>query len=367
MRVPIICATVVLTAALVSPVAVAQAATPVHCGAVLTASTQLTHDLTCSSGVGLTLKGAITLDLGGHRLVGPGKAAASFDASRGIALTETGTPRIQHGTIQGWGTGTGLSDDNSGLHATGATLTSVTYVDDGSGLSGSDSTFAVTNGRFQRNTDNGITGLTTKVTVTKSVFLDNGRGISLSDGGSVALSWSLVARNGVGVSCDEVACTITLSALLTNTTAISTFSTTAKITDNYIDYNQVGVDASFDAPTGYANELARNYIRHNTSGVVLSEYGSAYVHDNNFANNVIGFSVPASASPPTALLVSDTFTHNRDGVLVKSAGTSLKGNRAVSNTRYGIYAVKAKDLGGNISYGNGYSPQCSGVRCASHG
>ncbi len=366
MRVPIICVAVAVVTVVGAP-AVAQAATPVHCGSVLTASTQLTHDLTCSSGVGLTLKGAITLDLGGHRLIGPGKAAASFDASRGIALTETGTPRIQHGTIQGWGTGTGLSDDNSGLHATGATLTSVTYVDNGTGLSGSDSTFAVTNGRFQRNTDNGITGLTTRVTVAKSVFLDNGRAISLSDGGSVALSRSLVARNGVGVSCDEVGCTITLSALLTNTTAISTFSTTATITGNYIDHNQVGVDASFDSTTGYANEVAHNHIRYNTAGVVLSEYGSAYVHDNYFAGNGIGFSVPASASPPTALLVHDVFTHNHDGVLVKSAGTSLKGNRAVSNTRYGIYAVKAKDLGGNISYGNGHSPQCSGVSCASHG
>jgi hypothetical protein len=367
MRVPIFCVAVAVVTAFVSPAPFAQAATPVRCGAVLTASAQLTHDLTCASGVGLTLKGAITLDLGGHHLTGPGKASAAFDGSRGVALTETGTPRIQHGTIQGWGTGTGPSDDNSGLHATGATLTGVTYVDNGSGLSGSDSTFTVSNGRFQRNTDNGITGLTTKATVAKSVFLDNGRAISLSDGGSLALSRSLVARNGVGVSCDEVSCTITLSALLTNTTAISTFSTTAKITANYIDHNQVGVDASFDQTTGYANELAHNYFRGNTSGVVLSEFGSAYVHDNYFAGNGVGFSVPASASPPTALLVHDVFTHNHDGVLVRSAGISLKANRAVFNTRYGIYAVKAKDLGGNIAYGNGHGPQCTGVSCTSHG
>jgi hypothetical protein len=367
MRVPILCVAVTLVTVSVSPAVVAQAATPVHCGAVLTASTQLTHDLTCSSGVGLTLKGAITLDLHGYHLVGPGRASASFDASRGLALTETGTPRIQNGTVQGWGTGTGPSDDNSGFGATGATLAGVTYVDNGSGLAGSDSTFVVSNGRFQRNADNGITGLTTRVTVAKSVFLDNGRAISLSDGGSVALTRSLVGRNGVGVSCDEVACTITLSALLANTTAISTFSTTAKITGNYIDHNQVGVDASFDSTTGYANELAHNYIRYNKSGVVLSEYGSASVHDNYFAGNGIGFSVPASASPPTALLVHDVFTHNHDGVLVKSAGTSLKGNRAVGNTRYGIYAVQAKDLGGNIAYGNGHQPQCSGVSCKTHG
>jgi parallel beta-helix repeat protein len=367
MRVPIFCVAVALAAVFVSPAVLAQAATPVHCGQVLTASTQLTHDLTCGSGVGLTLKGAITLNLAGHRLVGPGKSSAAFDASRGVALTETGTARIENGTIQGWGTGTGPSDDNSGLGATGATLIAMTYVDDGTGLAGSDSTFAVSKSRFQRNTDNGITGLTTRVTVAGSVFLDNGRAISLSDGGSVALSRSLVARNGVGVSCDEVGCTIALSALLNNTTAISTYSTTAKITDNYIDDNQVGVDASFDSTAGYANELARNYIRGNTSGVVLSEYGSAYLHDNHLSGNGIGFSVPASASPPTALLVGNGFTDNHDGVLVKSAGTSLKGNRALDNTRYGIYAVKAKDLGGNIAYGNGHQPQCSGVSCAAHG
>jgi parallel beta helix pectate lyase-like protein len=367
MRVPMICVAVAVAAVFGFPAVVAQAAVPVHCGAVLTVSTHLTQDLTCRSGVGLTLRGNITLDLGGHRLTGPGKSAGSFDTSRGIALSESGTPRIQHGTIRGWGVGTGPSDDNSGFGQTRAAVTGVTYSDNGSGLSGSTSTFTVSRSRFVHNTDNGITGLTTVATVTWSVFLDNGRAISLSDGGSLTLSRSLVARNAVGVSCDEVGCTITLSALLTNTTAISTFSTQAKITANYIDGNKVGFDASFDPNPGYANELSHNSIRHNGTGVVLSAYGSGFLHDNYFADNGVGFSVAASDSPPTALLVANRFTRNHDGVLVKAAGMSLKSNRAVDNTRYGIYAVQAKDLGGNIAYGNGFRGQCSGVVCATHG
>jgi parallel beta-helix repeat protein len=45
------------------------------------------------------------------------------------------------------------------------------------------------------------------------------------------------------------------------------------------------------------------------------------------------------------------------------AGTSLSGNSARKNTRWGIHAPGAVDLGGNTASGNGNQPQCVGVAC----
>jgi copper-binding protein NosD len=359
-----VCIAVVVAVAGLLPMSAAQAVAPVRCGAVLTASTSLARNLTCASGVGLTLKGNITLDLRGHRLIGPGKSAPAFAASLGIALSESGTPRVQNGTIQGWGIGTGPSDDNGGLSA--AVISHVTYADDGSGLSGVGSTFTVADSRFLRNADKGITGLSTFATVRRSLFMYNGRAINLSDGGAVTLSWSIVAHNEIGVSCQEVGCTLTYNSLRYNTTAVAAFFARGKISRNDIRGNHIGFTTTFDPDPGYAHELSENLIRDNASGVLVSDLGTAYVHDNMFVGNGVGFGVPATGPAPTALLARNLFVRNHDGVLARAAGTSLKGNRAVANLRWGIYAVGAKDLGGNVAYRNGQRQQCAGVVCANH-
>jgi hypothetical protein len=359
-----LCVAILTVGAVLAPAAVARAAEPVHCGAVLTASVRLTQNLSCKSGVGLTLNGDITLDLRGHRLIGPGKASSEFATSLGVALGESGTPRIQNGLIQGWGTGAGPSDDNSGHSA--AAVERISFADDGTGLFGNDSTFDLSHTRFARNTDNGISGLATFVTVRYSVFHDNGRAISLSDGGSIALSRSVVEHNDIGVSCQEVGCVISLSALRGNSTAISAFFARGKFWANDVDGNDVGFDISNDLDPGYAHELSHNLVRNDGTGVLLSDAGTAYLHDNLFTTNAIGFSVPVTGSPPTALLVHNVFIRNRNGALILSAGTSLGRNRAVANRGWGIYAVKATDLGGNVSRGNGLHPQCVGIACQAH-
>jgi hypothetical protein len=175
-----------------------------------------------------------------------------------------------------------------------------------------------------------------------------------------------VAHNEIGVSCQEVGCTLTYNALRYNTTAVAAFFARGKISRNDIRANQVGFRTRFDPNPGYAHELSLNLIRDNGSGVVVADFGTAYVHDNLFTGNKAGFQVPATDSAPTALLVRNLFVGNYDGVLVRVAGTSLKGNRAVANTRWGFYAVGGKDLGGNIAYRNGQRQQCAGVVCARH-
>lgn len=59
----------------------------------------------------------------------------------------------------------------------------------------------------------------------------------------------------------------------------------------------------------------------------------------------------------------DVLPRNGDAILSETAGT-LRGNVAIGNTDYGIYAPRATDLGGNIAFRNDVEPQCTGVVCA---
>ena len=62
----------------------AQAAEPpVACGSTLTVDTKLTKDLYCSAGDGLTLGPNVHLNLGGHRLVGPGSSGTGIASTSG--------------------------------------------------------------------------------------------------------------------------------------------------------------------------------------------------------------------------------------------------------------------------------------------
>jgi hypothetical protein len=60
----------------------------------------LTRDLRCAAGEGITLVGDVTLDLGGHRILGPGR---SGDGSVGRGVTVSAGPAtVLNGTVQGW-------------------------------------------------------------------------------------------------------------------------------------------------------------------------------------------------------------------------------------------------------------------------
>ncbi|PZS12554.1 MAG: hypothetical protein DLM57_18715 [Pseudonocardiales bacterium] len=358
----------VVAVALVAPATAAHAATgpPVHCGAVITANVSLTQDLHCSSGVGLTLNGNVTLDLNGHWLIGPGKAKAAFATSIGVALVESRTPRVRNGTITGWGTGTGPSPDNGGFDPTNATFGGMTYLDNGSGLSGFNSTFDVANTQFVHNATDAIGGLSMFVTVRSSTFLRNGRGISVSGGGAITLNGSTLEHNGVAVSCSEVGCTISQSRLRYNSTAIAAFFAGGKITSNDVSGNGIGFRTDYNPDSRYAHELSSNVFTGNTSAVVVNALGSANLHDNIFTGNGVGFTVPSGDFTTTTLLERNVFTRNGDGVHILAAGTSLKNNAAIKNNRFGIYAIGAVDLGGNVAFGNGHNPQCVGVTCSSH-
>src|SRR4051812_23500982 len=94
--VPALVTTTLVTTALVAAavlVATPATAAPLTCGSTVTASTSLTSDLACPSGVAaLTLSAGVTLDLRGHTVSGSGSGV-------GIMVPRAGDVVIRNGTL----------------------------------------------------------------------------------------------------------------------------------------------------------------------------------------------------------------------------------------------------------------------------
>ena len=99
-----------LPAALLVSVALggtAAAAAPVAtCGSTVTTDVTLTADLYCPSGDGIILGSNVTLDLGGHSLVGDGSGVGVL-----TNLLSQGGNTIRNGTIENWETGILLREE----------------------------------------------------------------------------------------------------------------------------------------------------------------------------------------------------------------------------------------------------------------
>ena len=106
------CASGLLPAALLVSVALGgttgAAAPGVTCGSTVTTDVTLTTDLHCPSGDGIILASNVTLDLGGHSLVGAGSGVGVQTS----LLSQGNT--IRNGTIENWGTGILLQEQNPG-------------------------------------------------------------------------------------------------------------------------------------------------------------------------------------------------------------------------------------------------------------
>ena len=57
------------------------------------------------------------------------------------------------------------------------------------------------------------------------------------------------------------------------------------------------------------------------------------------------------------------FVRNGDAVISGLRG-DVGDNVAINNVRRGILAPHATDRGGNVAFGNGTEPQCTGVVCS---
>lgn len=348
----------VLTAAL--PATAAQiarpravpAGVPVACGDVVSTDAYLAADLHCTDGVGLTLLESVTLDLNGHRLVGPGREAG------GVAVTyDQGKPvTVTNGTITGWWVGVAASED-SAPSSTPSTLTKLTFTESGTAVRAFQAGYAISWSRFARN-DLAVSGFSSlPVSVTRSSFTDGGIEVA-----STRLSIADSSFLRAPVRCTDGGLDVTRSSFArASGAAISQDDCNGSTVRNSL-FTGNGTAYVSSASPSVPDELTGNTFLANT--VALQPRAGAVVRASLFLRNTQALVIPADfTGSATYTIESSTFTRNVDAVQIEAVA-SLQDVRATSNSGWGIYAPNAVDLGGNVAYGNGKDPQCVGVTCS---
>jgi parallel beta-helix repeat protein len=123
---------------------------------------------------------------------------------------------------------------------------------------------------------------------------------------------------------------------------------------------------------------SRNRVAGNQAGTIGSDGNacngiSLYDSDDNrIEGNTAAENAPdnifvnrySSGNVLEGNVADSTGTTNEDGIDVRNARTTITGNTATNNVRYGIVAVPGvTDGGGNRAHGNGAQPQCVNVAC----
>lgn len=342
-----------------APAAVAStptARTGPTCGAVLTSDTRLTRDLVCRSGPALTIGANLHLDLGGHRIVGPGASSGA----QGVVLTENALDvTISNGTLKGWGNALIVSDNG---YSQGATVSGARFVQNGVALAVGPGGRATVSGSTFIDNGYGASHMSATVSVDRSTFKENATAASAVVSGSLTITRSTITGNTKGVECDEVYCTIRDTVLRSNTTAISNRWATVDLTASTVARNELGVFMQF----GSHGTLESNTFRDNAVGVEASWTDRTVIRGNVFRGNGTGFlsqTIENGIDEAWTVVESNTFSRNGDGIRSNRPGVQIGGNVAAHNTGWGIYAELAVDLGGNVARRNGHEPQCVGVVC----
>lgn len=349
----------------------AQAADTVFCGATIKSSVTLTADLNCANGKGVTLYRGVTLNLGGHKLVGPGAAGTA------VTLSYKGGSSITNGTIQGWGNGVAVDSTDLYPNVPTATINKVTltnapvavtysvvtvssstFID--SPISVTEAKFTATASAFTRSSIDGFDG---QISLTSTTVV----GGSVDDTGAFGVRIDRSTLDGTGYSggistCSETDVTITDSIVKNYAQPISGYYCTVNLTGNTFSNNKGGVLGR--VTDGFMPGDVNTTVADNTftaNGIAINS-GAMRVTGNTFGKNATGV---LAEDPENTTVTDNTFSANTSsGLRTLGAGMTVGGNNAVNNGRYGIYAPGAIDLGGNTASGNGMSPECVGVVCS---
>lgn len=332
---------------------VATASAELACGAVVTTDVHLTRDLHCTTSPGLTLGPGASLDLGGHSLVGPGTG----QAVRSDAQAPT---TVRNGTVEGWDTGMWRVPDDAAFAQT-LTVDGVTFRGNRVGVS-------VESG--------------SPVDVRGSTFVDNGTALD-EFYAVIAVQDSAFVRNGTAVRATQGRVTVTRSTFSDDTLTFGCGRCELDVTHSRVTGSE-RVLRTYDA---YRVQIADNEFRDN-SLVLASEYGALadQVLRNRFIRNERAIEVVAPMHlqgnvfvgndvavwsddhdrgyqlEPSLVMEDNVFVRNGDAVHVTFPAT-VRRTVALFNTGRGIHVPAATDLGGNVAYGNGVEPQCTGVVC----
>ncbi|MBO9554522.1 right-handed parallel beta-helix repeat-containing protein [Cellulomonas sp.] len=357
-------AAVLLGVAGVAATPTVASASPVACGATLTADTTLTADLRCpGANPALELATGVTLDLGGHAIVGNGTGTGVLAPAEGAT--------VRNGTLRGWDVAVTNRWADPDAETTALTL----VVEDARlagnrvGLQTHGETFGWgwAPAEVRRTTFSGNgTGIDLtwygRATVEGATFKDNGTGIS-SDASGVQISGTAFRRNTQALSGYETGFTVDTSTFTRNTDGIRVAGTSSL---TLLDSTISGSGTAVDAALAYL-VIQRSTISGNTTGV-LAEPAGGTIQGTTFRGNGTAFSATVAPFAWDLVLQDNVVVRGGDGIVVQATGedwTALKlgGNRVDGNTGWGIYAPGVTDLGGNTARGNGNEPQCTGVVC----
>lgn len=263
------------------------------CGQVITGyQAYLDQDLTCPSGFVVRFDESrsgqdFTVDLGGHRLRGPGHGVGfgAYGEGRGgsfVGLT------VSNGRVDHWGTA---------FDASSASLN------------------------------------------VRNVRTDH---------------------NDVGVSCSLGGCTVADSVVRDSTVGVTYFDAELTVMRTLFRWNGTAADAY--GPFGHMN-VGESLFLDNRTGVRVGTEGLATLTGNRLKRNGTGV---AGVGGYHVLLTGNRFNENGDGVYLPDDDelrtAEIEATNAYQNTRYGIYAPGATDLGGNRAWQNGAA--CVGVVCS---
>jgi parallel beta helix pectate lyase-like protein len=191
----------VLAATMLGGSGPATAAPPaVSCGSVLETDAYLTHDLRCPAGNGIFLEIDVTLDLRGHRLIGPGATAQGSGSGIAVTLSPAWPSKVINGTIKDWPVAIGGNEDFETSET--ATLEDLTLVGNGTAVLANQANLTINRSTFRRNAT-GINArswgeLGTRLSVTGSTFRDNDVAVQVDPRTTATLRDNVFRGNGVG-------------------------------------------------------------------------------------------------------------------------------------------------------------------------
>lgn len=372
----------ILSAAVLASIALggstATAAPRVTCGSTVTTDVTLTADLRCPYGDGLLLASNVTLDLGGHRLIGAGSGVGVQTSPDSL-----GGNTIRNGTIKNWGTGI-LLQARDGVpytvsdvalraapisHLDGNTtlqLTRVTAVD--SRIEAFEGDLAVSQSRLTRSP---VIAFFASATFTDSTLVQSP--IDSSARGEIRIDSSRLDGKGTSAlgSVSETRIVITDSVVRNFAEPITGFWGAVTLTNSTFSNMPNGVlgDVSYNIGLDATSHIVGNTFTR--SGVVLRGNVPMIVENNTFSRNTTAVEftriTPFEGEPPftaeDSRAVGNVVTKNTGtGILTELTGLAVGGNTATKNGGYGIYAPGAVDLGRNVASGNALG-QCVGVIC----
>ncbi len=331
------------------------------CGDTVEGAVVLTHDLVCAEGPGLVLSRGATLDLAGHTLRGSGSETALL-VDWPSTGADTAPVAVANGTVVGWGNGLAAYEAN--VTVRDVTFDRIAWT----AVSAHPASSVVLESSTVRRSGTGVLGyFFTVLTVTGSRFLDNGTGVVAGSDSGYTVTASTFEGNTQGMVCDESHGEVTRSRFVRNETAVHfDWCSASRLHDSELVRNGTALRTTFRSihfDESEGNQIFRNRFDRNDVAVTLQI--NAHLQDNRFTRNGTAVTALTAGLQQEIGLIAmerNTFDRNGDAVDVDTR-IRMQDNVATRNTGWGIHTPAAEDLGGNVAWGNGREPQCTGVVC----